>query len=378
MTEQWQTPGQGQTPQQPQPAPQQFQQAPQQAQPAQPAPQQFQQAPQQAQPAQPAPQQFQQAQPAQQELPPWYAQPVQQPPKKDFKDNFLWIILATIGLYVFLSEIIAEIIFGTTLNQIGWKLSPSVRFVVQFYLITIVSFIFVFVYTRLSRKNRPVFDTFLLGYENNSISSLMWGTLVGFIMNGACILAAFLHGDIKLYLSFAVGQIPFYIFALICVWIQSSSEELWCRGFMYERLLYRYPLWVAILVNGVFFALLHVFNPGADVLPIVDIAICGLSFSLAKWYTKSIWFPMGIHTGWNFTQNFLFGLPNSGLVPETSVFTLDAANARTTWVYDVAFGVEGAWPAVLADLLLGVVILILAYRNGRIKELFEKKGQSAE
>ena len=102
--------------------------------------------------------------------------------------------------------------------------------------------------------------------------------------------------------------------ALAAMLIQSTTEELWCRGFMYERINVHYPLWVAIVVNGVFFAFLHIFNPGVGVLPIVDIAVCGLSFSLAKWYTGSIWFPMGIHTAWNFTQNFLFGLPNSGLV----------------------------------------------------------------
>ena len=169
-------------------------------------------------------------------------------------------------------------------------------------------------------------------------------------MNFGCILWALLAGDIKLFLNFAVGQIPFFIFALVCVFIQSTTEELWCRGFMYERINVHYPL-----------------------LPIVDIAVCGLSFSLAKWYTGSIWFPMGIHTAWNFTQNFLFGLPNSGLVSEASVFGLDAANAKNTLIYDVAFGVEGGIPAILADAVLGVVCLILAARSGRLGELKQKK-----
>ena len=138
---------------------------------------------------------------------------------------------------------------------------------------------------------------------------------------------------------------------------------------MYERLHERYPLWVAVAVNGVLFGLLHIFNPGADVIPIVGIIITGLSYSLLRWYSGSIWIAMGIHTGWNFTQNYLFGLPNSGLVSEASVFHLGAANGTTTWVYDWIFGVEGGIPALFIDGLLGVTIIYLACKNGRIKEL---------
>ena len=142
---------------------------------------------------------------------------------------------------------------------------------------------------------------------------------------------------------------------------------------MYERINVHYPLWVAILVNGCFFGTLHIFNDGAGFLPIFDIVICGLGFSLAKWYTGSIWVPMGIHTAWNFTQNYLFGLPNSGLVSEASVFGLDAANARTSLIYDATFGIEGGVPAVFADAILGIVCLLLAAKKGRLHELTQKQ-----
>jgi fructose-specific phosphotransferase system IIC component len=78
---------------------------------------------------------------------------------------------------------------------------------------------------------------------------------------------------------------------------------------------------------------------------------------------------MGIHTAWNFTQNLLFGLPNSGLVSEVSVFKMDAMNAQSNLIYNYDFGVEGAIPAVLADALLGIICLILAAKKGRLKEL---------
>lgn len=295
----------------------------------------------------------------------------------DVKNRIIWILCVTVLWYVIIFSFFEELVGGRLLD-ITVKLimgdSPNysaVKFC-MLYLSTIFGFIGLLVYTGVTKRNRFVLKTFLPGYGGNRAGAIFKGLLVGFLMNFGCIACALINGDIKLYLTFAAAQIPIFIFALVCVFIQSTAEELWCRGFVYERINVRYPLWVAIAVNGIFFGLLHCMNPGVSFLPIFDIIICGLSFSIAKWYTNSIWFPMGIHTGWNFTQNFLFGLPNSGIVSEASIFTLDAASARDSVVYNVAFGVEGAVPAVFADLILGVVCLILAARKGRLGELNRK------
>ena len=301
----------------------------------------------------------------------------------DIKNRIIWILLVTVLWYVFILSFPEMWISSDNrllrnlIDSIGYE-PNGMKFVLDYYVGTIVPFAGFIVYTAVTKRNRFVLRSILPGYEGNRLRQLFYGLLVGFIMNFGCIALALLNGDIKLYLNFAISQIPFFIYALIFVFIQSSSEEMWCRGFIYERINVKYPLWVAIIVNGLFFAALHLFNPGVSFLPIFDIAMCGLSFSLAKWYTKSIWFPMGIHTGWNFTQNLLFGLPNSGLVSEASVFGLDAASARDSIVYNVDFGVEGAFPAVAADIILGVVCLILAARQGRLGELTQIKGKVYE
>ena len=293
--------------------------------------------------------------------------------KVDWKNRIIWIILVTVFWYLFVFSIIGELLFDGSWGPLAhMDLSDPVLFT-MLYLSTIISFIGILVFTFVTKRNRFIFRSFMPTAAGNKLSALLYGLLVGFIMNFGCIAWALLAGDIKLFFNFTIDQIPFYIFALVCVFIQSTSEELWCRGFMYERINVHYPLWVAIAVNGLFFAALHLGNPGVGALPIIDIAICGLSFSIAKWYTGSIWFPMGIHTAWNFTQNFLFGLPNSGIVSEASIFGLDAASAHDSIIYNVAFGVEGAFPAVLADLVLGVVCLILAARQGRLGELKQKR-----
>ena len=299
--------------------------------------------------------------------------------KLDRHDLVIWIILVTVVWYVFIFTLPGAIFLDGSfqpLTDLIEKINympDAMKFAGFFYLVTLPEFIGIFLYTRIPKRNRFILRSFVSQGLGKTMKMLLLGMLVGFVMNFGCIACAMLNGDIHLYLDFAASQIPFYILALIFVFIQSYSEELWTRGFMYERINVRYPLWVAILVNGVFFGLLHTLNPGATVFAVVEICVCGLSFSLAKWYTGSIWFPAGIHTAWNFTQNFLFGLPNSGLVSEASVFRLDAASARDSAVYSVGFGVEGAFPALAADALLGIICLILAARDGRIGELFQRQ-----
>lgn len=324
-----------------------------------------------------------------------------------FSNRILWILLATIIWYLTIGAYF-DVVAETVLDLIRSE-NAAFFFINEMYTSTIGAAIILAVLLYVFKNNRPILRSFLpdgnrkyqtiksedqvtyVGSQkewqkvalektkaDNRLSKLGYGLLLGFLTNFACILCALIHGDIKLIFDFSANQIPLLIYALLAVFIQSSSEELWCRGYMYEKINVHYPLWVAAVVNGVFFGLIHMFNPGVSVLAIADIIVCGIAYSLLRWYSGSIWTCMGIHTAWNFTQNFLFGLPNSGLVSEMSVFHLDAFVDNGSWIYDYSFGVEGGVPAVLVDLLLAVVILILAKRDGRLGELFMTKEKECE
>ena len=307
------------------------------------------------------------------------------------RGNLIWILFVFLAVYFFGCGF-ASIPWELMMRAIRDSVSDGFFYIMEFYTCTILAVLVLFLLCWLVRPNRYIWKSFLLkkkgaaaateesdilaeyyGRSRNSFRMLGWGLLIGFLTNGFAIVCALLHGDIKLYLETSAGQIPLLLFALFSVFIQSSSEELWCRGFLYERFHERHPLWVAVLVNGVLFGAMHIFNDGATVFSIVSIVICGISYSLLRWYSGNIWIVMGLHTGWNFTQAFLFGLPNSGLVSEVSLFHLAASTGNSNLIYDFEFGVEGGLPSVLADLMIGVVVIILAVRSGRLKELKMKR-----
>ena len=105
---------------------------------------------------------------------------------------------------------------------------------------------------------------------------------------------------------------------------------------------------------------MHLLNDGITVVSVLSIIVVGIVFSLLVYYYDSVWAAFMMHTAWNFTQSIVFGLPNSGLVSEYSLFKLEAASAKNGLFYNVGFGVEGS---VGATVLLAIVIAVIVVIN---------------
>ena len=216
----------------------------------------------------------------------------------------------------------------------------------------------------LIRKNRPLFKAYGTGCKGNNAVNLLIGLLIGIGMNGAAILMAWMHGDIRMYFD-KFEPVPFIIL-FIAVFVQSAAEEMVCRGFIYQRVLrtYRNRFWLAVIINSVFFGMIHLGNNGISAMAVVDLVVTGLLFSAMVYYFDSLWMAMAAHAGWNFTQSILAGLPNSGNVVPYSVFRLDAASARDSFFYNVAFGVEGTVPAITVQAVVLVALVAVGIKLG--------------
>ena len=312
---------------------------------------------------------------------------------RKYDNNIFWVIFVTLFVYILVSGFLQVYACLWPLYTL-FEWPDAMFFVLDWYTSTIVSVVVLHAYCRIFKKNRFILRSFMPAGKkgrtyvpcvpedafeptrNNTVKMLLLGTAIGFLTNFFCIACAMAHGDIRLYFDFSPAQLPVLLFALLSVFIQGSSEEMWMRGFLYERLSIHYPIWVAILVNGSLFGLLHMFNDGVTVMAVILIALDGIGFALVRWYSGSIWLVFGMHFMWNFTQNFLFGLPNSGIVSEFSVLHLDAANGVSNLIYNYDFGIEGGLPNLVTSVLTIAVVLLLAKKNGRLGELrmrYEKR-----
>lgn len=205
------------------------------------------------------------------------------------------------------------------------------------------------------KHNRPMLKFLTPKLRGNTWKGALMGVALGFGPNLLCGLIALAHGDIKLYFSgFQLLMLP----AFLLVMVQSGAEELLYRGFLYQRLRrgYKSP-WVAIVLNAGLFTMLHGSNDGVTPLALTCIFVIGVEYSLMVLYCDSFWMPVLAHTSWNFTQNFLLGLPNSGVISALSLFKADAVVGNTTFAYDAVFGIEGSLVALVLHVAITSALL---------------------
>ena len=195
---------------------------------------------------------------------------------------------------------------------------------------------------------------------SKAVLTFIIGLAVGCLLNSICVLAAKLNGDITIEgnTDFNIGLL---IFAFIAVFIQSTTEELESRGMVFGKMAEVVPTWAAAVISAVFFSAIHLLNDGITWISVITIITIGIAYALAYYYTGSIYLPAGMHTAWNFTQDFIFGLPNSGNPSAMSI--LKSTALSDSWAYSTEFGVEGGYTAIAVNVVLIVVIVLALARR---------------
>lgn len=183
------------------------------------------------------------------------------------------------------------------------------------------------------------------------------GLLVGFVIFSAAVLLCVVTGSLNitgLSSTFSVGI--FLLFGLGYM-IQGMSEEVLCRGYMMISIARRYPLWLAVLLNSLFFSALHLGNSGISVLALINLTLFGVFASVYFIKRGNIWGIGAIHSIWNFAQGHFYGIKVSGIETSCSVLGSVPTEGRSL-INGGAFGLEGGL-AVTIVLVLGTVILLL-------------------
>ncbi len=190
------------------------------------------------------------------------------------------------------------------------------------------------------------------------------GLVVGVVIIASVVCVFALLGWVR-WLPQPGGGIGDYISALVgyggFFFVAAFGEELLARGYPLQVLAEAMGGAWAIGLTSIAFGLLHLANPNVSAIAIGNIALAGVLLGIAYWRTYSLWFATGIHTGWNWSMNFLGDLPVSGLVWDTPLY--DAVMSGPTLWTGGEFGPEAGLGVTVAAL---VAILILA-RSPRLR-----------
>jgi membrane protease YdiL (CAAX protease family) len=148
--------------------------------------------------------------------------------------------------------------------------------------------------------------------------------------------------------------------------LAATVEETLIRGFLFRILQMFGGTWIALALSSAFFGAAHGFNPGATVTSSVAIALeAGVLLAAAYVLTGRLWFPIGLHAGWNFSEGSLYGLAVSGFTPRNAL-TLGTLSGPAI-LTGGAFGPEASIVAVVLCLFLAMLLLWRAAKLHRIR-----------
>lgn len=139
---------------------------------------------------------------------------------------------------------------------------------------------------------------------------------------------------------------------MACVW-----EELMFRGIMVRIFDLAWgPVW-AIVMSTVVFGSLHLMNPGMTGMGVVALALCGGPLLGAAYlWKRRLWFPIGLHFGWNAMQGSFWGSTISGTGTQQGF--LQGVFSGPDWLTGGSVGVEGSFLTAIIALVATALILL--------------------
>ena len=81
---------------------------------------------------------------------------------------------------------------------------------------------------------------------------------------------------------------------------------------------------------------------------------------------RNICWAVGFHTAWNFTREFIFRLPNSGMSSGLAVF--NATNSASFFFFNEAYGNEGSLLCTVILLIVIVIALMMTKKEKAVSQ----------
>jgi uncharacterized protein len=222
-----------------------------------------------------------------------------------------WCVLLFMVVYLLLNALATSAIGHFVELEPKGPLPPSLVFLQECSDLLAI-FIAVWIMSRI--EGRPLVS---FGYSGEYrlvrlISGAGWGLLAL-----SCLVAVLWKAHLIVFsgLSLTGSAAWGYALAWGCIaLLVGVFEESLLRGYLQYTLARGIGFWWAALLLSVAFALWHISNGGESLLGLVVVGLGGLVFCLSLWYTKSLWWAIGFHAGWDWGQSYLYGTPDSGLV----------------------------------------------------------------
>lgn len=194
---------------------------------------------------------------------------------------------------------------------------------------------------------------------SKAVPQLLGGSLIGFALFAAVYAVLFAYGAVAFH---GWNGLQGIAMAAASSLLAGVAEEAIFRGAVYRLFEEGFGTFVAIVFSGALFGLIHAANRGATLESTAAIALeAGILLAAAYLVTRSLWLPIGLHFGWNFTEGGIFGAAVSG---GQSQGLVNATLGGPQLLTGGTFGPEASVAAVGVCLVAAIVMLVIAARRG--------------
>ncbi len=143
----------------------------------------------------------------------------------------------------------------------------------------------------------------------------------------------------------AVWAVAFLLVALL--------EEFLTRGYALYTLTTGMGFWPSAVLLSVIFGAGHLRNPGESWVGGLAAALIGFFFCFTVRRTGDLWFAIGLHATWDFSESFLYSVPDSGVMVQGHL--LNSSLHGPAWLTGGSVGPEGS---ALVFVVIGLMFVI--------------------
>lgn len=234
------------------------------------------------------------------------------------KESYIWKIFISIiaiiamNIITLLSCILGSLIYrNVNITSFSEMLSDTMNSNFGYVLCIIITIGLTYLlYNFLIKKKKISWEE--MGFtQKSSLSKILKGFILGvlFVLIYISILI-FTKQVMFEFFPLNINTVYLLFMGLIIFFGVAFIEEITFRGYIQSILSKKYK-YIGLLLSALLFALSHLLNSNYSLLSLVYLVMAGIMMGIMRMKTKSIWFPIGFHLAWNWTEIRIFGLGNN-------------------------------------------------------------------
>jgi len=194
----------------------------------------------------------------------------------------------------------------------------------------------------MARIERRSFADYALPLRGAFGVRFWFGALWGFSALSALLVAiragrGFSFGTVALGGTRLAGYAALWAIAFLLVGL---LEEFLLRGYALYTLTTGMGFWPSAVLLSVIFGAGHLRNAGESWEGGLAAALIGLFFCFTVRRTGDLWFAIGLHSMWDYSESFLYSVPDSGVMVEGHL--LNSSFHGPAWLTGGSVGPEGS------------------------------------